>query len=418
MDHATQVRVLKEIIHQIDEDVSLDAGFQLRQPTSSYTCPDLASREWETFFLNSPQLIGLSGDLPDANTFYTVNEFGVPVLATRDREGRFRAFVNACRHRGVTLTHEERGEKGRFVCPYHAWTYSSGGELVGIRKPEHFGEVDRGCNGLIELPAAEKYGLLWVHPQVGGHLDIDELLGGLGPEFESWHEQRGDLTYVGGSTIEVDLNWKLCVDTFGETYHFSNLHKDTLAQIFQGDASSYEAFGRNHRWAFARKTIMGLKDKPESEWSLLSRTNCVYYLFPGVMYNLVQPGVDLLRIYPDRDNPGRSITQVSHYFTEEALAAKNAAEEDPNRATIDAESVYDLEARRGKPAFSHEATMEIVRSTLEREDYATAGSLHRAAESGALSHIIFGRNELPLQHFHTTYREVLGMPPLEKVNFS
>ena len=67
------------------------------------------------------------------------------------------------------------------------------------------------------------------------------------------------------------------------------------------------------------------------------------------------------------------------------------------------------------PAFSHEATMEIVRSTLEHQDYAMVATTHRAAESGALSHITFGRNELPLHHFHNTFRVDLGLPPLEKI---
>ena len=411
MDHATQVSILKELVRQLDEDENVDAGCQVRMPTSSYVCPDLAAQEWETFFLNHPQLIGLSGDLPEPNTFYTIDDFGVPVLATRDKDGRFRAFVNACRHRGVTLMAEERGKKGRFVCRYHAWTYSTAGELVAVRRPEDFGEVDRSCNGLIELPAVEKYGLLFVHPQKDGALDADELFGGLAPEFASWHEQRGDLTYVGGSTIEMEFNWKLAIDTFGESYHFSVLHRDTLAQIFQGDALSYETFGKNHRFTFARKTIRGLKDKPESEWNLLSRTNCLYYLYPNVQFNVVGPGVDLIRIYPDGENPGRCITRVGHYFTDEAIAAKN----DSDRETIDGDSVYDLEARRGKPAFSHEATMEIVRSTLEHQDYAMVATTHRAAESGALSHITFGRNELPLHHYHNTFRADLGLPPLEKI---
>lgn len=409
MDHATQVSILKELIRQIEEGVNHNCGKQVRMPTSAYACPDLAKKEWESFFRNYPQLVGLSGDLPEPNTFFTLDDFGVPVLATRDKQGRFHAFVNACRHRGAQVA-KERGKKGRFVCPFHAWTYSSGGGLVGHPRPQDFGPIDKSCNGLVELPAVEQYGILWVHPQPDGVIKVDELLGGVAPELESWNQRK--TTYVASSTVDMNLNWKLAIDTFGESYHFARLHKNTLAQVFQGDALSYDIFGKNHRFTFARQTIMGLKDKPESEWNLLSRTNVLYYLFPNVQLNIVDPGIDLLRMYPDPDNPGRSITRVSHYFTDEAIEAA----EDPTRPKIDAKSVYDLDARRGKPAFDVKATMEIVKSTLEEEDYAMQLGAQRAAETGVPAHFIFGQNEGPLHHYHNTFRAELGMPPLEIVD--
>ena len=36
----------------------------------------------------------------------------------------------------------------------------------------------------------------------------------------------------------------------------------------------------------------------------------------------------------------------------------------------------------------------------------------RAAETGMLKEIIFGRNEPALHHFHQNYREALNQPPL------
>ena len=39
----------------------------------------------------------------------------------------------------------------------------------------------------------------------------------------------------------------------------------------------------------------------------------------------------------------------------------------------------------------------------------------RAAESGQLKHVILGRNEPALHHFHRNDREALNQPPLEPV---
>ena len=66
MKHETTVRIIKELMSQLDENRNIDAGVQYRLPTSDYVCPDLAGREWKAFFREHPELIGLSGDLPDA----------------------------------------------------------------------------------------------------------------------------------------------------------------------------------------------------------------------------------------------------------------------------------------------------------------------------------------------------------------
>ena len=53
---------------------------------------------------------------------YFTDDFGTPVLATRDGQGRFRAFLNTCRHRGVRVAIEPRGESQRLMRPFHTWT--------------------------------------------------------------------------------------------------------------------------------------------------------------------------------------------------------------------------------------------------------------------------------------------------------
>ena len=54
---------------------------------------------------------------------------------------------------------------------------------------------------------------------------------------------------------------------------------------------------------------------------------------------------------------------------------------------------------------------EIIRD----EDYEVAARSQLGAEAGVPEYVIFGRNEPALHHYHNTYREALGMPPLEAV---
>lgn len=385
MEHHEQVRLLKELRRQLDEGVNVDAGVMLKNPANVYTCPDMASKEWATFFRDYPQVIGLSGDLPEPNGFVTVDDFGVAILATRDEEGNFKAFLNSCRHRGAMVEPARKGRKKIFSCPFHAWTYSTSGKLVAIPEPDHFGEIDKSCHGLIELPAVEKYGFLFVHPTPGGVIDADVLLGGLAPEFASWGWDR--LVNGGEATYDMMLNWKLAIDTFGETYHFKRLHKDTLGQVFYGDVQCYDRFDRNHRMTLCIKTIDELRNVPEERWHISDGAFPVYYLFPNIQVNVGKEGVTLVRVYPDPENPNRSISRVTFYFTPEAMASGDVT----------------LEGRT-----------QGFGDIIEAEDYAVCETTQRALQAGLQDYVIFGRNEPALHHYHNTYRKALGMEPLEE----
>lgn len=411
MQHELQVKILKELMQQLDEGRNVDAGVMYRMPTSAYVCPEQARLEQEHFFKNHPQMIGLSGDLPEPGSFFTLDDFGTPLLATRDKQGQFHAFLNACRHRSVKVAGDARGKKNVFMCPFHQWSYANTGDLINIPDQDHFGDIDKSCHGLIALPAVEKDGLLWVHPQVDGELDIDDLLGDtLACELASFNVGRQ--RFVGEKTIEKRLNWKLANDTFGETYHFGKLHKDTLGRLYYGNNQHYEAFGRHHRFVTASLGIDEIRKQPESEWNIASGTFVMYHLFPNIQFITSPETSTLIRIYPDFADPSRSITRISFYFSSELLdyiEAQQAAGEQSRSAG----NVYDYEGANGVADL--EVNLEVFHSTVEQEDYVMGEMQQRAAENGTLKEIVFGRNEPALHHFHNNYREALGQPPLQAV---
>ena len=413
MKRVTQIKILKELMDQLDRKKNIDAGCQLKNPTASYVNRELADREWTEFFRTHPQMVGLSGDLPRPGSYLTLQDFGVPILATRDKEGVFHAFLNACRHRGTRLTSEQCGEQEHFVCPFHNWTYKNTGELVGIAREQDFGNIDRTQFGLIELPSAEKHGLLWVHPDPHGNLDPELLLGELGPEIDSWNLSQQ--VFTDESILNKNLNWKLANDTFGETYHFTRLHKNTVSRIFYGDALAYETFGRNHRFCFPTRGIDTLRTKPETEWRMDTGAAVVYYLFPNIQLVPSEKQITLFRIYPDPKDPSRSTTRIRQYFSPSILESIDEAKAS-GRPVIDASTVYEPDSRGGGSIFGPDASREVFISTLDQEDYAMGESTQRAAEAGVLKHLIFGRNEPALHHFHSTFRDALNLPPLERIS--
>lgn len=383
MRHAEQVNVLKELAAQLDAGFNFDAGGLRLCPASTWTCRERAALEWRTFFQQHPQLVAMTGDVPEPGDYITCNDVGVPMLVTRDDAGRVRAFHNSCRHRGSIVEHARRGKKTRFSCPFHAWTYDSAGALVGVPMAEQFGTIDRNCLGLIELPALEQFGFIFVHPQPNGRIDADVLLQGLADDFESWG--FGDYGFGAETTLDMAMNWKLGVDTFGETYHFKRLHRDTLAHDFHGDVLSYRSYERNHRMVLCIKNIDQMRSLPESQWHIWGGGFPVYYLYPNVVVNVGYKSTTVVRFYPDPQDPGRSITKFGFYFDRDEM--RN------NPGRIEGERV----------GFSR---------VVEQEDFALAVSTQQALAAGLQSHVVFGRNEAPLHHYHNTYRAALGMDPL------
>ena len=397
MKMTEQIRCMKLLMQRLDDGTTVDAGGMVRNPVEAYTSEDRAGKEWEVMFQSYPQVMGLSGDLPEPGSFLTSYDLGKPILMTRDKDGGFHAFLNVCRHRGTVVESEQRGKKNLFSCPFHAWGYSAKGELVSVPKEDHFGPVDKSCNGLVALAAEEKYGLLWVHPKPDEQFDLDELLGGLGEELESW--DYGQLQFGATTTYETPMNWKFAIDTFGETYHFNVLHKDTLAIDLYGNVQCYDTYDRNHRMMLCAKSIDLFREQPEEEWDVLKATVPVYYLFPNIqlipsgrLENLSKDqlsGATLVRVYPHKDNPHKSFSQISFYTN------PNIAEE------------LKLGMSERLKGFG-----EIIRD----EDYVAAAAGHQGATSGAITHLTYGRNEPALHHYHNTYNRELGLDPLELIS--
>lgn len=374
--------LISEILASLDSGTTVDAGGLRSNPTSVYVDPGLAGEEWQAFFRSYPQIIGLSGDLREPGSFMTSDDLGTPILATRDSGGRFRAMVNACRHRGAIVEERDRGAAKRFTCPFHNWVYDHAGALVGVPKADHFGEIELSCRGLTELPAVEAHGLLWVHPDPHGTIDVTSLLTAeLEDELSSW--RLDELEHLGHDSYDVACNWKLAMDTFGETYHFPALHPNTVNLTLYGNVQAYDTFGRNHRMVAVRRGIDEMRLLPEDQWDITFAALPAYWLFPNVQLLPHAEGCYLVRAYPVSGDPGRHVSRITFYL-------RTGLECTDERLAI---------AQR-------------FASIIRDEDYAMSASQQRTATSGALSHSLFGRNEPALHHYHNTFRVALGRDPL------
>ena len=239
---------------------------------------------------------------------------------------------------------------------------------------------------------------MWVHPKRDGNIDLDELLGKeLQAEFDAWNFQS--LVFANEDLYFTDMNWKLAIDTFGETYHFSVLHKDSLFESFYGNCQMFDSFQRNGRLILCKRTIDEMRKLPESEWDICAGSLPVYYLFPNIIFMPTQEGAFLVKEYPAENSPHKSYSKISFYFYPHVLKQLKELE----KTGIDGKQL--LEDQYGGFA-----------SVIRDEDYVAAASSHKGLRSGNIDYLTFGKNEPALHHYHNTYREALGMQslPLEE----
>ncbi|MEM7018197.1 MAG: aromatic ring-hydroxylating dioxygenase subunit alpha, partial [Pseudomonadota bacterium] len=392
MLYQEQQRVLNLLQNGLDNKVSAAADGIMRSPVSDFTCKELLAKEKEVFFKQTPLLMGLSTDLPEPDSYVATSETGVPILLTRDANNKFRAFLNVCRHRGVQLIEDGRGKKNRFSCPFHGWTYKNAGNLIAITHEEKFGCLNKEENGLVELPSQEAFGMLWVRPSVGESFDIEEVLGGLAPEMESWELPRHAFTET--QVLHADINWKLAIDTFGENYHFDILHSDTLGPEIHGNLQTHDIYGENYRMVFAHKpgfAYVHNNKMPIEQWPYRWITLNVYFLYPNTIFLVDPAGVDVLRMYPDPKEPSKSRTYHSYYMNPDIPDSMKQFNED---GTV-------------------ESRFTGFNRIIVDEDFAAATSTQQNALSGAQTHYLFGQNEPALHHYHNAHRRGLGLPELK-----
>lgn len=371
MEHAEQTALAARLLQYIDEG-SLQLGDDVyRQPVDEYTSREQAQREARQLFRAQPLCVGFSGDLAAAGSYLTHDVAGLPLLLTRDAAGRFRAFLNVCRHRGARVA-EGCGSARGFSCPYHAWVYGLDGSLVSRPEDASFPGVDRAQHGLRELPAVEHHGMLWLHPTPGATLDVAATLGTLDGELAGF--DLGRFHPYARRVLKRRMNWKLVLDTFLESYHFCVLHRDSICSIFHQNLATFDTYGEHFRLVSPRRTIAGLREQPRQDWQVLPHLVILYVLFPNVVLVWQGEQVELWQIFPDGEDPASSRLQLTLYS--------------PSPAETD-------KAKR-----HWERNLELVLHVVENEDFPVGEGIQVSFGSGAQSHIVFGRNEPALAHFH------------------
>lgn len=337
-------------------------------------------RERAALFRRYPLIVAHASELAGPGAVLAHDHTGVPILLTRARDGRVRAFLNACRHRNTKLVNPGPAEhRAAIVCPYHAWTYGLDGALRAVPCEAQFPGLDKAERGLVPLPCEVRHGLVWVVPDPAGILDLDAHLAGLGEDLDAFG-MAGAAIFRKAERLKR-ANWKLIVDAFQDGYHIPFLHRQSIAPFFQENCSIGERVGDHIRAVVARAPFDEARGLPPGQWDIRRHVTYSHYVFPNTVLIMHPDYISVLSLYPQ--SPGETL--FSH-----ALLTPHAPQS-------------------GKEREHYERSFELIdRGVFETEDLDVCERAQAAIEGGAMWPMTLGGLEAGIAMFHAILDEALA----------
>ena len=188
---------------------------------------DIYAQEQERVFARAWLFIGHESQIPATGDYFVSRMGEESVILCRDRAGTVRAFLNSCRHRGMKVCRYDEGNTAVFTCPYHGWSYSTDGKLVGVpyHREAYRGELDRSQWGLVEVAQLASYkGAVWATWDAAAPSFLEylgEFRRFLDLILDGWDGREGQAELLGGVQKWImPCNWKFPAENFsGDSYH-------------------------------------------------------------------------------------------------------------------------------------------------------------------------------------------------------
>jgi len=217
-----------------------------RIPKERYISPEFARREWDRMWTRVWLLAGREADVAAPGDWFTFEIGPESVIVARGRDGALHAHYNVCLHRGNRLCEPGRGHSATFTCRYHAWDWNLDGTLRCATDAQDFTQGLPPGLRLGPVRLATWGGFVWVTMDPDAE-PLEAYLGVLPEHLARYHFEEHAL--VDDVTLEIDCNWKTCVDAFNEAYHVQGTHPELLE--YSDDVNvQIDLYGRHSRFIF------------------------------------------------------------------------------------------------------------------------------------------------------------------------
>jgi len=296
---------MAEILSKISDSIR-DIGEAIALPAEAYTSDEFFDFERAAIFSRSWLFLCHESEVAALGQALRVTVLGEPLLVTRGENGAIRVLSAVCQHRGYILG-EENVTPRHIRCPYHYWTYSLDGRLVGAPSmvPEwELKQLKRNIR-LPELRAETWHGLVFANfdlaaePLAPSLRRLDEVI--------RTHHIQDMATAKTVGFERLPYNWKNMLENALEEYHTTYVHRgyhdNAPAHLVEhgvyerGDGAVYRHAGliiKGGEDVPGRPTfpvIDGLRDR--------DRGYMIFLAIPPTLFAAVYPhGVKTFRVLP------------------------------------------------------------------------------------------------------------------------
>jgi Rieske 2Fe-2S family protein len=296
-------------------------------PREYYVSQELLDQEIDRLFLPAWLWVCRSSELAEPGSYRLFTQFGESVIVLRDRGGVLRAFHNTCRHRGTRLCEAATGRLSETIqCPYHAWTFSTDGRLLGAPHMQDVPGFDKSRLGLLPVAVAEWEGFIFVSLRESP-VPFDVAMGPLIGRLTRF--SIPSLVPIARKEYEVAANWKLIMQNYNECLHCPMIHPE-LNQLLPYTSGANDLHEGPFLGGYMEIT-------PPAESVTMTGRTCgpylgtidgedqrrayYYSLFPNMMLSLHPDYANWYAVWPL--SPSRSIVTCEWMMPRDAAAAPN-----------------------------------------------------------------------------------------------
>ncbi|MEW6121976.1 MAG: aromatic ring-hydroxylating dioxygenase subunit alpha [Pseudomonadota bacterium] len=207
-----------------------------------YYDPAIFQEELEKIWYRTWVYVGHTSEIPNKNDYVTKSIGPMPVLMVRDKEGEVRLLLNKCPHRGNQLCAYQKGNRTSFTCPYHSWTFSNTGDLMGYALPDGYeGQSKAGLN-LGKVPRIAIYRGFVFGSMAADGPSLEEHLGGAKAALDQLldNSPTGELDLSAGFLQHrTKANWKFMLENETDGYHPGFVHGSVFQVTSSGIGNLY-----------------------------------------------------------------------------------------------------------------------------------------------------------------------------------